>query len=152
LYVELKPDLFKLQQAILIELGKYNIEHTEILTELIVVDIMLRYINVEYDDAVEYMKTVFPANYDSWYGSARCSKPSRMWGNGLDEFGRKFVPDDLDLNNITTIKNGLKIIQKKMHSLEVKEAAKREASQSSDGSGGEELYNKSLEILGIRHE
>ena len=67
----------------------------------------------------------------------------------MQAFAKKFVSEELDLNNLTTIQNGITIIQKRMHSVEIADAAKAKANQYANDGGGQALYEKSLEILGI---
>ena len=75
--------------------------------------------------------------------------PAKLWTQGLEAFDKSFIKEQVDLNNIPTIKNGIIIIQNKMHSAEVAEAAKREASKYAEDGGGQEFYNKALDILGV---
>lgn len=149
IYEIIKPDLFKLNNSILLELNKRKIEYSNSAADMITIDILLRYINLEYDDVLQYMQTIFKAFYDSWYHPARCEGPTYWWNKGMQAFAKKFIPEDLDLNNIPTIKNGITVIQKRMHSAEIADAAKIEASQYADDGGGQALYEKALEILGI---
>ena len=149
IYEIIKPDLFKLNNAVLIELNKRKVQYSNSLADIITIDILLRYINLEYDDILEYMQTIFNAFYDSWYHPARCEGPA-YWGNkGMQAFAKRFVPEELNLNNLPTIQNGIAIIQKRMHSAEIADAAKAEASQYADDGGGQALYEKALEILGV---
>lgn len=149
IYEIIEPDLFKLNNAVLLELNKRKIEYSNSAADMITIDILLRYINLEYDDVLKYMQTIFKAFYDSWYHPARCEGPAYWWNKGMQAFAKKFVPEDLDLNNIPTIKNGITVIQKRMHSAEIADAAKTEASQYADDGGGQALYEKALEILGV---
>lgn len=149
IYEELKPDLFKLTNAILLELNKLKIKHSSIIAEIITIDIMLRYITIEYDDVLKYMNTVYKAFYDSWYHPARCEGPAYWWNKGMQLVGKKFIPEELDLNNNSTIQNGITIIQKKIHSPEVAEIAKAEASKWAEDGGGRKLFEDSLNILGV---
>lgn len=149
IYEIIEPDLFKLNNAVLLELNKRKIEYSNSAADIITIDILLRYINLEYDDVLKYMQTIFKAFYDSWYHPARCEGPAYWWNKGMQAFAKKFVPEDLDLNNIPTIKNGITVIQKRMHSSEIADAAKIEASQYADDGGGQAFYEKALEILGI---
>ena len=149
IYEILKPDLFKLNNAVLLELNKRKVKYSNFLADMITIDILLRYINIEYDNVLEYMDTIFKTFYDSWYHPARCEGPTYWWNKGMQEFAKKYVPEDLDLNNISTIKNGITIIQKRIHSAEIADAAKAEANQYANDGGGQALYEKSLEILGI---
>ena len=149
IYEIIEPDLFKLNNAVLLELNKRKIEYSNSAADIITIDILLRYINLEYDDVLTYMQTIFKAFYDSWYHPARCEGPAYWWNKGMQAFAKKFIPEDLDLNNIPTIKNGITVIQKRMHSAEIADAAKIEASQYADDGGGQALYEKALEILGI---
>lgn len=149
IYEIIEPDLFKLNNAVLLELNKRKIEYSNSAADMITIDILLRYINLEYDDVLKYMQTIFKAFYDSWYHPARCEGPAYWWNKGMQIFAKKFIPEDLDLNNIPTIKNGITVIQKRMHSAEIADAAKIEASQYADDGGGQALYEKALEILGI---
>lgn len=149
LYEILKPDLFKLNNAVLLELNKRNIKYSNSLTDMITIDVLLRYINMEYDDVMAYMDTIFKTFYDSWYHPARCERPTYWWNRGIQEFTKKYVPDNLDLNDILTIQNGIHIIQNRMHSAEIAEAAKAKASQYADDGGGQALYEKALNILGV---
>ena len=102
-----------------------------------------------YDDVLKYMQTIFKAFYDSWYHPARCESPAYWWNRGMQVFAKKFIPEDLDLNNLPTIQNGITIIQKRMHSVEIADAAKAKANQYASDGGGQALYEKSLKILGI---
>lgn len=149
IYAILKMDLFKLQNAIQIELTKHKVPYANLLAEILLIDILLRYINMEYDEVIEYMNTIFKAFYDSWYHPARCEGPAKLWTQGLEAFDKSFIKEQVDLNNIPTIKNGIIIIQNKMHSTEVAEAAKKEASKYAEDGGGQEFYNKALDILGV---
>lgn len=148
-YEIIEPDLFKLNNAILLELSKRKIEYSNSAADMITIDILLRYINLEYDDVLKYMQTIFKAFYDSWYHPARCESPTYWWNKGTQAFAKKLIPEDLDLNNIPTIKNGITIIQKRMHSAEIADAAKAKANQYASDEGGQALYEKSLKILGI---
>lgn len=150
LYELLKLDLFKLKNAILLELNKLKIPYADYIADILVIDILLRYINMEYDDVIAYMNTIFKAFYDSWYYPAKCEGPTKLWQQGLELVSKQFVKDEIDLNGIPTIKNGIAIIQNKMHSAEVADAAKNEASQYAEDGGGQELYSKALNILGIQ--
>ena len=149
IYEIIKPDLFKLNNAILLELNKRKVKYSNSLAEMLTIDILLRYINLEYDDVLEYMQTIFKAFYDSWYHPAKCTGPAYWWNRGMQTFAKRFVPEDLNLNNLPTIQNGITIIQKRIHSAEVANAAKAEASQYVDDGGGQALYEKALEILGV---
>ena len=149
IYEIIEPDLFKLNNAVLLELNKRKIEYSNSAADMITIDILLRYINLEYDDVLKYMQTIFKAFYDSWYHPARCESPAYWWNKGMQAFAKKFIPEDLDLNNIPTIKNGITVIQKRMHSAEIADAAKIEANQYADDGGGQALYEKALEILGV---
>ena len=149
IYEIIEPDLFKLNNAVLLELNKRKIEYSNSAADMITIDILLRYINLEYDDVLKYMQTIFKAFYDSWYHPTRCEGPTYWWNKGMQAFAKKFIPEDLDLNNISTIKNGITIIQKRMHSAEIADTAKIEASQYADDGGGQTLYEKALEILGV---
>ena len=119
------------------------------MADIVTIDILLRYINLEYDDILEYMQTIFNAFYDSWYYPARCEGPAYWWNKGMQAFAKRYVPEELNLNNLPTIQNGITIIQKRMHSTEVADAAKAEASKYADDGGGQALYEKALEILGV---
>lgn len=149
IYDIIEPDLFKLNNAILLELNKRKIEYSNSMADIITIDILLRYINFEYDDVLKYMQTIFKAFYDSWYHPARCESPAYWWNKGMQAFAKKLIPEDLDLNDIPTIKNGITIIQKRIHSVEIADAAKAKANQYANDGGGQALYEKSLEILGI---
>lgn len=150
LYELLKLDLFKLQNAILLELNKLKIPYADYIADILVIDILLRYINMEYDDVIAYMNTIFKAFYDSWYYPAKCEGPTKLWKQGLELVSKQFVKDEVDLNGIPTIKNGIAIIQNKIHSAKIADAVKNEASQYAEDGGGQELYNKALDILGIQ--
>ena len=149
IYEIIKPDLFKLNNAVLLELNKRKVQYSNSLADIVTIDILLRYINLEYDDILEYMQTIFNAFYDSWYHPARCEGPAYWWNKGMQAFAKRFVPEELNLNNLPTIQNGITIIQKRMHSTEVADAAKAEASKYADDGGGQALYEKALEILGV---
>ena len=149
IYEIIEPDLFKLNNVVLLELNKRKIEYSNSAADMITIDILLRYINLEYDDVLKYMQTIFKAFYDSWYHPARCEGPAYWWNKGVQEFAKLYVPNNLDLNNIPTIQNGIHIIQNRMLSTEVADAAKAEASQYAEDGGGQALYEKALEILGI---
>ena len=149
IYEILKPDLFKLNNVILLELNKRKVKYSKSLADMITIDVLLRYINMEYDDVMAYMNTIFKTFYDSWYHPARCEGPTYWWNRGMQEFAKKYVPDNLDLNNIPTIQNGINIIQNRIHSAEIADAAKAEASQYAEDGGGQDLYEKALNILGV---
>lgn len=144
---ELTPDLFKLKNAILLELDKRKILYSKSLADMLTIDILLRYIRIEYDDVIEYMQTIFKTFYDSWYHPAKCENAYFWWNNGVQSFAKQYIPEDLDLNNISNIQNGIAIIQKKMHSSEIADAVKKEASKWADAGEGQTLYEKSLKIL-----
>lgn len=149
IYEIIKPDLFKLNNTVLIELNKRKIKYSDSLADMITIDVLLTYINKEYDDIIVYMNTIFKAFYDSWYHPARCEEPAYWWNKGIQEFAKLYVPNNLDLNNIPTIQNGIHIIQNRMHSTEVADAAKAEAGKYAEDGGGQALYEKALEILGV---
>ena len=149
IYDIIKPDLFKLYNAVLLELNKRKVKYANFLADMITINILLKYINIEYDDIIAYMDTIFKTFYDSWYHPAKCEKPAYWWNRGIQAFAKKFVPEVLDLNNLPTIQNGITIIQKRMHSTEVAEAAKAEANKYANDGGGQALYEQALEILGI---
>lgn len=147
---ELKPDLFKLKQAILIEVNKHKILYSYSLADMILIDVLLRYIGIEYDDVLEHMKTIYDAYYDSWYYPARCTGPSKLWSEGLESFARKYLPEQLDLNGVLTITNGIQIIQNKIHSSEVSNRVTNQASKYAEEGKGKENYEKALDILNVQ--
>lgn len=149
LYEVLKLDLFKLKNAILLELNKYKVTNIDLLADILVIDILLRYINMEYNDVMEYMDTIFHAFYDSWYYPAKCKGPTKLWQQGLTAYSKKYIAEQIDLNGIISINNGIAIIQHKMHSAEVADTVKTKASQYAEDGGGQALYNKALDILGV---
>ena len=53
------------------------------------------------------------------------------------------------MSDIPTIQNGIYIIQNRMHSAEISDAAKAKANQYANDGGGQALYEKALEILGV---
>lgn len=147
-YDLIKLDLFKLKNSILIEVGKGNVKYPDTCADIAIIDIILRLIGIEYDDALEYMSTVFDAYYDSWYHNAKCEGPAFWWNKGLQLFGNKYVAGKVDLNHSVAIQNGVTIIQKRMHSADIAEAASDEASKYADEGNGREMYEKALSILG----
>lgn len=149
MYEELEPDLTKLYYSIQFEIDKRKVEYSSSLAMMLTVDILLKYIALEYDDILEYMNTVKPAYYDTWYHAARCDSPTYWWNKGMQLFAKAYVPNDLDLNGVTNIQNGINVIQRKMHSGQITEAVKAKAAQYAEDGGGEELYNKSRKMLGI---
>lgn len=147
-YALLKPDLFKLQNSIELELGKASVPYVKSCAEIVIVDILLRYIGLEYDDALAYMKNIFDAYYDSWYHGAKCESPAYWWNKGLKMFSDNYVKSDIDLNTVPAIQNGVYIIQKRMHDSSITEQAAKEAQKYAEDGGGEELFNEAVAALG----
>lgn len=148
MYDILKPDLFKLRNALSIELYKYNIPYTESCIDIVLIDILLRYIGMEYDDTLRYMKTIFDAYYDSWYHGAKCEGAAFWWNEGLKQFSDKYVLEEVNLNSIPTIQNGISILQKRMHDNSVTDRAISEASKYADAGESRGLFEKALAVLG----
>lgn len=143
-----KQNLFKLKNAISLELNRKKIAHADLLTEMLVIDIMFKCISVEYDDVIEYMKTIFAAYYDSWYYHAKCVSPAHWWNKGMQTFASKFINEMVDISNTPNIQNGVAVIQKKMHSAEIADIIKEEATKYADEGEGRMIYNNALKILG----
>lgn len=148
IYTILKQDIFKLRNAVSLELNRRKVEQADILTDMITVDIMFKCISVEYDDVLQYMETIFNAYYDSWYCPAKCKSPAYWWNKGMQAFAAKYIKDTVDITNTPNIQNGIAVIQKKMHSTEIADAIRQEASKYADEGIGHEVYQKALQTLG----
>lgn len=150
LYDELKPDLLKLTNSVVLELGKHKIQDTQLLAQILVIDMLLQWITNYYDNTIKYMKNeIFnAADYNSWYYQARMTGASKRWGEAVIEFGRKYINDVINLNESEMIKNGITIIDKKMKDPNLSEKLRKINSDTEEG-GGKELYDKALKSLGL---
>jgi hypothetical protein len=66
----------------------------------------------------------------------------------MQTFAAKHIKDTVDITNTPNIQNGVAVIQKKMHSVEIADAIKQEASKYAEEGTGRELYQKALQTLG----
>lgn len=148
IYNILKQDIFKLRNAVSLELNKRKVEQADTLTDMVTIDIMYQCIKVEYDDVIQYMKTIFNACYDSWYYPIKCKSPAYWWNKGMQTFAAKHLKDTIDITNTPNIQNGVAVIQKKMHSVEIADAIRQEASKYADEGVGRDIYQKALQTLG----
>ena len=150
LYDELKPDLLKLTNSVVLELGKHKIQDTQLVAQIIVIDMLLQWITNYYDNTIEYMKNeVFSAaDYNSWYYQARMTGASKRWGEAVIEFGKKYINDVINLNESEMIKNGITIIDKKMKDPALSEKLCKINSDTEEGEG-RKLYDKALKSLGL---
>jgi len=150
IYDLIKLDLFKLKNAIMIELGKLNVKNTQDVSDLITIDTLLQYINLDYTDTIKYMESIHKCYYDSWYYPAKCESPWVWWSKGIKEYSKKYIQGNVDLNGIPSIQNGIAIIQRKMRSSEIADLAREKVSEVMPGDGsGREVYDKALETLGL---
>lgn len=145
----LEPDLFKLENAILFELNKRKIANSTSIAKMLLIQVLFDCIKATYDVVIEGMKEIYDAYYDSWYDNARCNTPSYWWGKAMDLYGKAYIPENLDLNNITAIDNGIKVISNKLYSEEVAVAVRAKAEEFA---GKDDTYERLLEtkkVLGL---
>lgn len=149
LYDELQIEITKLTNAFILEIGN-KIKDSSVLASFLVIDVLAQWISNYYDSTIEHMKTeVFAdADYNSWYYQARFSGVSFNLGKAIEWYGKKFSSTDIDFNKSTIIKAGVTAIDRIMNDPKVAEKLKKDNSILEEG-GGEELYNESLELLGI---
>lgn len=153
LYEELKLDLLKLTNSIVLELGKKKIQDVKTLSTILVIDMLLQWIASYYDQTIEHMKTkVFAqADYNSWYFQARMSGAVKWWDEAVKEFGKKYINEVIDLNESEMIKNGVAIIDRKMKDPELAEKLRQINSDTEEGKG-KELYDNALKVLGLANK
>ena len=150
LYDELKPDLLKLTNSVVLELGKNKIQDVQLISKILVIDMLLQWITNYYDNTIKYMKNeIFSdADYNSWYYQARMTGASKWWAEAVLEFGKKHIDKVIDLNESEMIKNGITIIDKKMKDSNLSEKLCQINSDTEEGEG-RELYNNALKTLGL---
>lgn len=150
LYDELKLDLLKLTNGVVLELGKNKIQDAQLISKILVIDMLLQWITSYYDHTVEYMKNeVFSAaDYNSWYYQARMTGASKWWAEAVSEFGKKHLDKVIDLNESEMVKNGITIIDRKMRDPKLSEKLRQINSDTEEG-GGRELYDNALKALGL---
>ena len=66
----------------------------------------------------------------------------------MQTFASKFINEMVDISNTPNIQNGVAVIQKKMHSAEIADIIKEEATKYADEGEGRMIYNNALKILG----
>ena len=66
----------------------------------------------------------------------------------MQAFAVKHIKDAVDITNTPNIQNGIAVIQKKMHSTEIADAIRQEASKYADEGVGRDIYQKALQTLG----
>lgn len=150
LYDELKPDLLKLTNSVVLELGKNKIQDVQLISKILVIDMLLQWITNYYDNTIEYMKNkIFSdADYNSWYYQARMTGASKWWAEAVLEFGKKHIDKVIDLNESEMIKNGITIIDRKMKDPNLSEKLCQINSDTEEGKG-RELYDNALKVLGL---
>lgn len=154
MYQELKPDIFKLYNAILIELGRVKFKKEcdkGAVAYLILIMLLLQWIAYYYDNVIKYMKGVYSdADYNSWYNRARCTVASKLWdkivNDVLNEIGDG---NDLDLSNCSSIVNGLKVIDNKMRDEEVATKVTMDSGEHEEDKGFKTI-TQAFDMLGLK--
>lgn len=110
LYDLLKGDLDKMTFGMANEMSK-DVEDAREIGMFLVVDALLRYIELRYKGIIGYMKTIVNTNYEDFYYQAGCPKALRYTNLAMEGFSR-FI--SYDASDSKTLADGLKVIKNKM--------------------------------------
>lgn len=133
------------------ELGKYHdLEQPNIVAIWITIDTLFLYLKKLYDDRLEYMKNVFPTNYDRYYSHASGRDARRYFEMALNEFVRRYIHFRIDANNIDSINRGMMGIINTVSLLNKDDSIKQSAMEETGQDAGDAKWDESLRKLGIR--
>lgn len=102
-----KDIIFKLTNAVNIEIGRVIKSDHSLLDQMIVIGILLSWINSHYESVLESMNKVYPALYDSWFSEASASIPRKLWNEAIEVYSKQLpFEETLDINNSQLIITG----------------------------------------------
>lgn len=131
------------------ELGRYKeLKEPNIVAIWITVDTLFRYLKKQYDLILEHMQAIFPAYYDTHYSHASGRDAYRYFEMALNEFDDRYIPFQLDANELDSINRGLDGIINTIALLQKDDSIKRDAMEETGQDAGDAKWDESLRKLG----
>lgn len=150
LYDELRPDLEKLNNSIIITLENYTVPDISLVSKAILINTLLNWIKAYYNDTINHMreKVFKEADYEAFYCTAQFTGANKWWTEAVQEFATRHLKEVIDLNESELINADIVVIDSKMRSSELAEKLAKINSDINQGSG-REMYEKALKVLGL---
>lgn len=142
-------DLFKLKNAILLEIGKYKFKDQEVLSDMILVYGFLQYANNRYNSVLEHMNKIYPALYDTWFNHASALIPLQCWSKGLEDYLKQFHKDtNINLSDSFLVTCGFHKIESDFSPESI--TKHQEEIECEDNSEISQMLQEAYEILNIK--
>lgn len=122
----LQPKLRDIVNGVTIDLMKRRVPNARMVAMWLVADLMFRMCEARYDHVIESMQKVVPAYYDSHYNHASCRAPYRFFDLALHEYDHRYLPMQVDGNELPSLTLGLSILANQFEMLD-KDASIKEA-------------------------
>lgn len=150
-YDVIKSDLFRMEQAVRISLGKHKVPNDDVMARIINVHIMLQMVKTEYESVVEYMMTLWGDKefYQSWYGHASYSNVMHWWSKGLYGVATQIVAGTINLNEFVDIRNGVEILRRRLHDNTISDRIRTATEDECGVDPGSALYQNALKVMGV---
>lgn len=145
-----KLDLLKLQNAIQLYLGKYDLSRNDLLVDMIQVYVMLSLNNQDYNNKLEAMTKIYNAFYDSWFSNVSGKSALSHWEIGLNQYLASLnLKVELNLNDSVLIRAGACALGRTVNNTSNLEEAVSMADDSELDSELLQDIKEAYEILGL---
>jgi len=146
----IKIDLFKLENAIYLDLSKKlpKFKDNKILSKIIVTYILIKVSVSYYESIIKSMEKIYPAQYDSWFGGKIRREILYHWELGLEFYLKSNNIKEINLNESQEINWGIEVLHNKMTHDKISEIG--EANDIRDTNKDNlDLFNEACKLLKI---
>lgn len=150
-YEALRHDIYMLQRAIAIEVTRYELGNLQVSVEkMLLMKILYQCIIEMYDIKISAMQKVYPAYYDSWYGSAKFEAAATQWNKAVTYFANHNLKVDIELDKVKTIQTGVRVILNKLESQTLTDQASEIAKEyAKDTGNSEKIFCDAVDLLNV---
>ena len=143
----LQPKLREIVSGTEIELKMKKVPNARSVSLWLVADLMMRMCIERYNQIIEYMNKLVPAYYDSFFHNASCRAPYHFFELALREYDDRYVPMNVDANEINSLNLGISILFNQMSIIDNDESIKESVEEELGRDLGYDQWRDALQKL-----